>query len=317
MQSPWFNVLVVVFWLVAMSWLVVEKVLPPLLIGEPPTYRTILQSQDQQGPASPVAWRIEWNESQVGTAATAYHRTPDEITEIRSHVSLDMLPLTQAGPAQLGIFSRLLDQGLDELRIDVDSTVEIDPLGRLLGMESMVRLGDLPDAIHLQGTAEESRLRLTLRAGAFVYTTYLNLSSGGMVGDALTPDSYLPNLRLGQSWTVPVYSPFRPALQPMEVLEAHVDREEMIVWNGQLVRTRVVVYRSDEGAGLNASRQPRGAVWVARDGTVLEQRTDLLGTSLRFVRLPHAAASADALHERADALHESTSRLSPEVQDEL
>ena len=36
MYSRWSNVAVVILWLSAMGWLMAEKVLPPLLIGEPP-----------------------------------------------------------------------------------------------------------------------------------------------------------------------------------------------------------------------------------------------------------------------------------------
>ena len=33
-----FNVIVVLFWLATMSWLIVAKVLPPMRVGEPPSY---------------------------------------------------------------------------------------------------------------------------------------------------------------------------------------------------------------------------------------------------------------------------------------
>jgi len=48
MSSRWFNTAVVVLWLATMSWLVKEKVLPPLLIGEPPSYSEIIEAQNRE-----------------------------------------------------------------------------------------------------------------------------------------------------------------------------------------------------------------------------------------------------------------------------
>ena len=46
MYSRWFNAAVVVLWLATMSWLVTEKVLPPLLVGEPPSYHQVIEAQN-------------------------------------------------------------------------------------------------------------------------------------------------------------------------------------------------------------------------------------------------------------------------------
>ena len=55
MSSRWFNTAVVVLWLATMSWLVKEKVLPPLLIGEPPSYPEIIEAQNRE---PPVGWEV-------------------------------------------------------------------------------------------------------------------------------------------------------------------------------------------------------------------------------------------------------------------
>jgi hypothetical protein len=67
MGSRVFNTAVILVWLAAMSWLVVEKVLPPLQVGEPPNYRAILADQANR---SAVCWSIRWNDKLIGFAAS-------------------------------------------------------------------------------------------------------------------------------------------------------------------------------------------------------------------------------------------------------
>jgi hypothetical protein len=88
---------------------------------------------------------------------------------------------------------------------------------------------------------------------------------------------------MGQRWTTPVYSPFRPLNSPMEMLEATVERREPILWNGGSVSTLVVVYRADSGMSLTS--EPRGKLWVRSDGTVLRQEVTMLNSHLQFTRL--------------------------------
>ena len=45
MHSRWYSVAVVLLWLATMGWLVSQKVLPSLVIGEPPDYQAILAVQ--------------------------------------------------------------------------------------------------------------------------------------------------------------------------------------------------------------------------------------------------------------------------------
>ena len=56
MHSWRFNTAVVILWLATMSWLVKEKVLPPLLVGEPPNYSRIIGRKARPGRAAGVSW---------------------------------------------------------------------------------------------------------------------------------------------------------------------------------------------------------------------------------------------------------------------
>ena len=94
----------------------------------------------------------------------------------------------------------------------------------------------------------------------------------------------MPGLRVGQTWTVPLYSPFRPATSPMEILQASVEREDKITWNGKAVPCRVIVFRNDSGSGL-IGNETRGRVWVSNDGLVLCQEITVFRSQVRFFRM--------------------------------
>ena len=70
-----FNGLVVVFWMIAMTWLLAEKVIPPMLGGDPPDYQSVLEPADEE--KLPDAWKIRWKDKTVGFAASRVELRPD------------------------------------------------------------------------------------------------------------------------------------------------------------------------------------------------------------------------------------------------
>lgn len=138
--------------------------------------------------------------------------------------------------------------------------------------------------ITIKGTMVGEQLDVVVQSGEFVYPTKVMVPADALMGDALSPQTRLPNLRVGQTWTVPVYSPFRPPTSPLDILHATVERSDPIVWNDQIVPTLLVVYRDDPGSGMTSKQAARGQVWVDRSGTVLKQEVALLTSRLTFVR---------------------------------
>jgi hypothetical protein len=278
MSNRWFTLVIVLFWLASMSWLIAEKVVPPLLVGERPSD----VAEEVQPARTPVAWQLLLNDQPLGWASTDTVERPDRVVELRNRVHLDRLPLKETAPW----LARLLDpKGRDEqMSFDTDSLIEMAD-GRLLGFRTSVSFGELKDAILVNGTAEGNQLKLNIRAGDLNYPTSTELSADTLVGDSLSPRARLNDLRVGQTWTEPVYNPLRPPNSPLEVLHARVDRQEPIAWHGQIVKTAVVVYRDDPGSDT-AARSPRARAWVGPNGEVLKQEVGWLGVKLLFVRLP-------------------------------
>ena len=222
------------------------------------------------------------NDRPLGWASTDTVERPDQVVEMRNRVHLDRFPLREIAPW----LAKLLDPDGrdDQMEFDTDSRVELAD-GKLLGFRTTITLGDFQDAIRVHGTVEDERLNLAVHVGDFTYNTSTDLYSGAMIGDALSPRARLSKLRVGQTWTEPVYNPLYPPNKPLQIMQAKVERREPIVWNRQIVNAAVVFYQNDSGAEGTAT-PARARAWVADDGTVLKQEVNLLGVKLLFVRLP-------------------------------
>lgn len=283
MDSRWYTTSVVLIWLASMSWLVTSKVLPALLVGDPPSYRAIVEAQKQSPPAG---WDLTLNGNSLGWALSMALPAADGGTELQGWIHFRRLPLTDATPGWLKSMFQLMEQPLEVPKMDARSIFTIDRQGRLTGFRTAVRLAPFRDEIIFRGEVEGTKLMLTVQAKDFVSPppTEIYLPPGALVGDSLTPQPKLPGLRAGQQWSVPIYSPLRP-MQPVEVLQATVEKSELISWGGEVIDCWVVTYRNDPGAGLGGQTPPRGGVWVRHDGTVLKQDMRLFDSTLTSVRL--------------------------------
>lgn len=281
-----FNVIVILFWLATMSWLVVAKILPPLRVGDPPNYASILEDS---GGDPPACWSIRMRGKTIGWAAAKIERRGDGTSEIYSRVYLGELPINELAPGWLTGAIKPLLADLPRLDIDKRSRFAIDPLGRLVEFDSRLRLADLPDAIKVQGQVRGSSLWLTVTSDELPATFSTSLSANSLMGDELSPQARMPGLRVGQRWTVPIYSPFSSPGSPLEILQASVEREDRFLWDGKTVNTRVIVYRSDAGSGVGGGAI-RGRTWVRDDGVVLRQEVAVFKTPVRFERLADGPA---------------------------
>ncbi len=290
MESRWFNSVVVLFWLATMSWLVVAKVLPPLRRGDPPNYRSMYTESREDQP--PVGWDLVFNGKPLGWAISRIQRNTTGMTEVRSRIHFDRIPLTELSPHWMRLLMRMQANPLERLEMDVLSKLEIDPLGHLSRFESSMRLGGSNEAIKITGVVGSSRVKIKVEAGGVVYTPdAVYLPSDALISDELSPQPRMVGLRPGQEWTAPSFSPLRPPHNPIEILQARVEGREPMVWNGEAIGVHQVVYRPDAGSALASSSEPRGRLWVRDDGTVLKQEVTVLGSRLVFTRMGEERSS--------------------------
>ena len=281
-----FNAVVVVFWLSTMTWLVIVKVLPPLQVGEPPNYRSVYATAPSDRPES-VCWDMLWNDQPMGWAKTSVWQSPSGVTEVTSLVHFDRVPIDELAPAWMRPVLHSAVEPIGALAMDATSRLEIDPLGRLSGIYSQVGASGYPSAeIRIRGKVEGSRLIGTVRWGTNSQPFERYLPPDALMGDELSPHGRMPGLRIGQEWTVPVYSPLRFSdnRNPIEILHATVEGRELVHQGEDSVLALTVVYRTDSGSILGGSQTPRGKLWVKDDGTVVKQTTRLFGSNLAFVR---------------------------------
>lgn len=292
MSSRWYSVAVVVLWLATMGWLVVRKVLPPLLIGEPPSYHTIVATE---APSPPVGWKLFLNNQRLGWALSTMTRLPNQTTEVRSRVHFDHVPLDQLIPSWLRSLARGGEQSIGNLAMEAESAMTIDPLGRLVDFDSALRVRPTQSIVRLRGSVEGPKLKLSIHSGDFTYDPEISLPREAMLGDSFAPQTRLPGLRAGQKWTVPSYSPLYPLNNPIEILQATVEELTTIAWNGHTVDVWRVVYRADAAQGPGSDKNIRNVLWVRHDGAVLRQQVMIFDGSLMFSRM--SDDEAIALHK--------------------
>ena len=297
MNSRWFSIAVVLLWLSSMGWLVTKKILPTLLVGEPPAYSKSLRVQRDE---PPVGWTMWWNDKLLGRALTTTEAGSDGTTEMHNRLRFEHVRLGEIIPPLL---KNLLNTGEafpEEVSMKVDSHMGFDRKGRMGDFRSSLRFEGDVEAINVQGTVDEGYLILSVGYGsAKVYETDMLLPRDVVLGDGLSPQPQLSGLRDGQTWTAEVLSPLQPPNDPVDILQATVEGTEPMVWNGKTVETWLVVYRADPGTGPDGKGKPRGWVWVRPDGTVLKQQVMLFASRLSFVRMvdDEAASLARAIAE--------------------
>ena len=277
MNRSWYAVLVTLLWLVTTSWLFVAKILPTLLPGTPPGYQALYAANNR---LIPVAWSVLWDEKPLGFATSQAHWLDGGGMRVESLLHLDQIPIREMLPA----WTRLLIGGSlparQRLSMEATGSLAIDAAGVLTHFRSTIDLPGVAERVFLEGTIDDGNVEIVVRAGEMRYQTTRYLPTNVTLGDELSPQATLPGLVAGRRWTVPVYSPLRPAQSPIEILHAEVSGTETLLWDDRLVTVDVVSYRDDP----SSHREPRSRLWVDRTGRVLKQETSILGKSLAFVR---------------------------------
>lgn len=331
MSNRIYSLFVLAAWLASMSWLFVAKIWPTLHGGDPPDYSASVADTPKN--RQPIVWRISWKDRRIGTAGSQAFPTSSG-TRLRYVVQFEQMPLEMMLSEAFGVFGSMFFRdraganapspgshstgqktvGSDEtaqlenahavgLDLLIATELRFDHQQQFTGFQCVADLGDMRGLLEIQGTVDErrklllkSRLNAPFGGGAAKELKQeVDLPSNAVVGDAFAPRSELKKLHVGQKWTIPVYRPFPPN-SPVQIVAAHAERHELILWDGRDVETILVVYRSDAGVGLQSARDPIAREWVRDDGLILQQEVRWSGSVIRFERLP------DALQEPIEQL---------------
>ncbi len=275
-----FNVIVVLFWLATMTWLVVAKVLPPLRVGEPPSYRSILDESRQQTAA---CWAF---------ASRAYHRLGGQqdgapaktaSAEFYSRVYLAELPLDEVAPGWLDrpCSSPCLPIGaIGRRQAKPDGRRPVGP-----ACQFRVARSDRRDSRRHQGARARRGLdaQVTVRSGdSAAHRSNRTMPPNALMTDELSPQAMMPGFARRSDagrcrCTVRFASPpvrwksCKPTSKPAN----------RIRWDGRSTQVSWSCYRGDPGRALAATKV-RGRMWVRDDGLVLRQEVAVCESPSRF-----------------------------------
>ena len=199
---------------------------------------------------------------------------------LRNAVQFENVPLEALMAQVLGSWTRVFGLAGDaDLRISatIGTRMWFDAAGNLTGFQTRLILRDSPVLVLVHGrvsgpgkldvaayVGSTSSDESSLGEPAFHQT--IDLPPNALVEDSFTPRGNLRDLRLGQSWTIPVYRPFPPN-SPVEIVAVKAERHEVIIYDGADVETLLLVYRMDAGSGIRAAREPVAMEWVDPEGT--------------------------------------------------
>lgn len=304
-----FNGLVVVFWMIAMTWLLAEKVIPPMLGGDPPDYQSALEPATQE--KLPDAWKLRWKERTVGYAASRVEERATGELDRMTFVEFKDLPLESILSEMLGPVAAIVkpllqsSHGLD-LDMIVATRMTFDRDHKLSRFDTTIDLSDYQDFLRLEGTVQEDgKLEIVAKLSSGnsgpgqSLKHSVQLPPEALIEGALSPRPELKGLYIGQKWTIPVVRSFA-FNSPVQILQAEVEQHDIIMWGSEEVETKLVVYRTEAGSGVQATREPISREWVRDDGEVLRQQVRFSGLELTFER--EDEGSTDPRVEKLDEL---------------
>ncbi len=287
MGQRWFTVAIGVMWFTSMGWLVSTKLWPLLRAGTPPSNLTVY-TQQKLAPGEelpPVGWNLYWGGKPLGWAVSSSSVNSEGFTTIRSHAHFVRVPIEELFP---GLFQPLLRLNTGRMSLDAESRLVMDAEGRLNRISFVITTPELPKPIRVEGYLKNDKFFITLFSPMDDKFLRWELPADAVIGNDLTPLVRLPDLHLEQTWNLQVYRPFSIGKNYLEVVQAKVERSDLLHWEEEDRRVWLVVMRRDAGSILG--RPVRGKMWVDHDGTVLQQESYLHNSKLTFTRVRDAQA---------------------------
>lgn len=299
LTRPWLFPVIIVAWAISMNWLVTAKIVPSWSEDAPPGNQIVYATDNR---LIPVAWTVLWNDIPVGYAISQANRQPDRGLKVESVLHFDVMPLDEMLPAWLQAVVQRGINGRITIPFDTRGTVQLDPRGSLQAFTSTVTVPGTDRQVVLSGTVDKGLVSVVVDAHGMRYDVSRRIPDDTIIGDELSPQATMPGLAVGRRWTVPTYSPLRPAGSPIELLHAHVTGEQMFFWQDTLTRVHEVCYRTDPTA---PHHEPRFTMFVDMNGRVLKQDSMFLGARLTFVRRSDQDAADLASRIDTKEMHEA------------
>lgn len=275
---------IVLVWLLVMSWLVSERILPAFFRGEPP--RSLGSQQ-----TTPVAWHIQADDKPCGIAVVQAVKSEYDVMTVHSLVSLDRIPWPKSAPIWMSAFK----SSIGSLSVDMRTRIGFDTLERLADFETKFLIDDQTQPVVLRGEINGGKLKLKVKAASITKTFEHAWSHDGIIASEMMPETKILGVYPGRKWQKEVFSPIGSPHRPIELLQVEVAPSERYEFDGKIYRVNPVEYRTAERVGTSNAERLRARVLVAENGEVLKQQIYFMGSSLTFTRMNDQASEAMAI----------------------
>jgi len=237
---------IAVFWVVMMTLLVRQEVMPGLRMGSPANYRSVLGRDPER---KTVRMGIYAFGRRLGTSVSTVRPRRDGSTQITSRTDLSLGFLTDRG-------ARLTPLTTVKSR----SELWLSPSYRLETFSMTVTSSLF--SVEMRGVVDGEELLFTFRSGDHMHTSRIPFDPEMPLTETIGPMWSAGNLRTGRQWEVNVVDPRDLTLTQALVQVVGEGRRE---WRGETVRTyRLLV--TYEGNAMEAE--------VTEDGELLRQTID-------------------------------------------
>lgn len=300
-----YQALVFIAWLGAMTWLVWFKVLPAFIGGDAPGYADEIANAET---AVDVCWKVHWNDEFVGYAISRPLQLNDDETELRGVVALRDLPVKEMSQKLLGPLAAVVPFGNDmKINLTIANRMRFREQSEVQNFDTSVSMAGMPRLIRIHGERiENNQIEIAAKLSASggeateLVRETIQIPRGESLDNGLAPRTRMLDLKIGQSWTIPVYRPFPPN-SPVEIMQARVERYELIHSRGEAINAKRVAYRNQAGTGIGAAREPVAIIWVDDNGVVVQQEITISGLVFKFT-----LARDDEQAEQAAQLEDAT-----------
>lgn len=287
MGQRWFTVAIGVMWLTSMGWLVSTKLWPLLRAGTPPSNLTVY-TQQKLSPGEelpPVGWNLSWGGRPLGWAVSSSSVNSEGFTTIRSHAHLMRFPVEDFLPS---VVKNVLPLHVGRIDMDAECLMVMDAEGRLKRTSINISTPESDKTVlRAEGHLKDDKFYITLLTSRHDEIFRWPLPADQLIGNDLMPLVRLPDLHLDQTWNVRVFSSLAPSKNAnLEVVQAKVERSDVLHWEETERRVWLVVLRCDSLLG----RAVRGKMWVDQDGTILQQESYIGNSKLTSTRVHDSQA---------------------------
>ena len=283
MSSRLFEIVVVVLWLAAMSWLVTTKIITVPSGGDHnASDNTYLDASHEE---NQVTWSVSLDHVEVGSVVQTSRRTSYGETSVESVVQFDQLPIHDIIQGFLGPVGSLVKKAAMEgaqaaLPLVVKTTLRLDSRGVIRNAAAQVDMRDEPGIMRMTGLTVHDRFRYSVEipnlsrdsasSWQTIYKGEFDVGEVSLLSDSVMPYSRLSGLHKGKTWTMQSIRPLA-MLGGADQIRARVVGRSEIMWSGKLHWAYRVEF---EDADLDPSEpvEPLNRIWVLDDHRIIRQR---------------------------------------------